>query len=111
MTRHKVLAHEFVEFIPDEVTEGTLYVCMGLATVVHKCCCGCGNEVVTPLSPSDWKLIFDGVTITLDPSIGNWAFKCRSHYRIRGSRVRWVPRRPRLEPGFWQKVKDLLLGL
>lgn len=92
MRRHKVLAHEFVEFVPDELKEGTLYVCVGLATVVHKCCCGCGNEVVTPLSPTDWKLIFDGETITLHPSIGNWSFKCQSHYWIRDSRIRWAPR-------------------
>jgi hypothetical protein len=110
MTRHKVLVHQFVEFIPHELKEGTLYVCMGLATVVHKCCCGCGNEVVTPLSPSDWKLIFDGETITLHPSIGNWGFKCRSHYWIRDSRVRWAPRR-QPEPSLWQRVKNLWRGL
>ncbi len=92
MTRHMMLSHEFVEFIPDELNEGTLYICMGLATVVHKCCCGCGNEVVTPLSPTDWKLTFDGETITLYPSIGNWGFKCQSHYWVEDSQVRWAPR-------------------
>jgi hypothetical protein len=90
MTKQTVLVHEFVEFIPDELKEGTLYVCMGLATIVHKCCCGCGNEVVTPLSPTDWKLTYDGETITLHPSIGNWGFKCRSHYWIRNNSVRWA---------------------
>jgi len=28
--------------------------------------------------------------VTLDPSIGNWSFPCRSHYRIRNNRVRWA---------------------
>jgi hypothetical protein len=60
--------------------------------VVHKCCCGCGREVVTPLSPTDWKLIFDGKSISLDPSIGNWSFDCKSHYWIRGGKVRWARR-------------------
>src|SRR5579863_992545 len=92
MTQHKVLVHEFVEFIPDELKEGVLYVCIGLATVVHKCCCGCGNEVVTPLSPTDWKLIFDGESVSLYPSIGNWSFDCKSHYWIRRSRVKWDTR-------------------
>jgi len=92
MTTDKVLGHEFVEFIPDELKEGTLYVCIGLATVVHKCCCGCGNEVVTPLSPTNWKLTFDGETISLNPSIGNWGFQCRSHYWIKDSRVKWAAR-------------------
>lgn len=92
MTPQTMLSHEFVEFIPDGLKEGTLYVCIGLATVVHKCCCGCGNEVVTPLSPTDWKLTFDGETITMHPSIGNWGFKCQSHYWIRNNRVKWADR-------------------
>jgi hypothetical protein len=92
MSQEKVLEHEFVEFIPEKLEEGTLYVCVSLAIVVHECCCGCGNEVVTPLSPTDWKLTFDGETISLHPSIGNWSFKCRSHYWIRNNRVTWAPK-------------------
>jgi len=90
MKQGKSLVHEFVEFIPDVVEEGKLYVSIEYTTVVHKCCCGCGKEVVTPLSPTDWRLIFDGKTISLDPSIGNWSFPCRSHYWIRNNRVRWA---------------------
>jgi hypothetical protein len=74
----------------DELKDGALYVSMSFATVAHKCCCGCGKEVVTPLSPTDWKLIFDGKSITLDPSVGNWSFPCKSHYWIRGGKVRWA---------------------
>jgi hypothetical protein len=87
--RDIILKHEFVEFMPGVIEEGILYVSMEYATVIHKCCCGCGNKVVTPLSPTDWKLIYDGRAITLDPSIGNWGFACRSHYWIRGNMVRW----------------------
>jgi hypothetical protein len=90
MKRQTALTHEFVEYIPDELKDGTLYVSMPFATVAHKCCCGCGKEVVTPLSPTDWKLIFDGKSISLDPSIGNWSFDCKSHYWIRGGKVRWA---------------------
>lgn len=89
MRQEIVLAHEFVEFIPDEIEERTLYVSMKFGTVVHKCCCGCRQEVVTPLGPTDWSLTFDGRTISLDPSIGNWGFACQSHYWIRKSKVRW----------------------
>lgn len=84
------LAHEFVEFIPEEIRPGIVFVCIQYATVVHKCCCGCGHEVVTPLSPTDWKLTFDGVSISLHPSIGNWGFPCQSHYWIRHNRVHWA---------------------
>ncbi len=84
--------HEFVDYIPDAIKEGTVYVCVPFATVVHRCCCGCGNEVVTPLSPTDWKLIFDGQSISLDPSVGNWSFPCQSHYWIRRNKVVWARR-------------------
>ena len=86
------LSHEFVKNIPEELEDGVLYVSMDYATVVHKCVCGCGNQVVTPLSPADWKLIFDGKTISLDPSVGNWSFPCQSHYWIRRNQVVWAPR-------------------
>jgi len=84
------MQHKFVEFIPDELEDGILYVSITYATVLHKCCCGCGNEVVTPLSPSDWQLTFNGETISLFPSIGNWSFPCRSHYWIRKNEVKWA---------------------
>lgn len=90
MKPSKALKHEFVEFMPDVIEEGKIYVSIEYATVVHKCCCGCGKEVVTPLSPTDWKLTFDGKTISLDPSIGNWGFQCRSHYWVRNNRALWA---------------------
>jgi hypothetical protein len=90
MNRPAHLIHEFVDFIPSHLKDGTVYVSLPFATAVHKCCCGCGNEVVTPLSPTDWTLIFDGASISLDPSIGNWSFSCRSHYWITRNTVMWA---------------------
>jgi len=80
---------EFLESIPEALDPAVLYVSMSLASVIHPCACGCGQEVVTPLSPADWKFCFDGENVTPDPSIGNWSFECRSHYWIRGDKVRW----------------------
>lgn len=80
---------QFVDFIPESLDPGVLYVSMALASAIHLCACGCKQEVITPLSPTDWKLCFDGENVTLDPSIGNWSFPCRSHYWIRGGKVRW----------------------
>ena len=37
-----------------------------------RCCCGCGEEVVTPFSPAQWQMSFDGEAVSLHPSIGNW---------------------------------------
>jgi hypothetical protein len=83
---------EFVEFIPSTLEDGVLYLSIEFASAVHLCCCGCGSKVVTPLSRTDWALIFEGDVVSLTPSIGNWSFPCQSHYWIRQNRVRWASR-------------------
>lgn len=83
------LEHRFVDYIPPELEDGVLYVSIEFTTAVHKCPCGCGNKVVTPISPAEWTLLFDGDTISLAPSIGNWGFPCRSHYWIRSDEIKW----------------------
>lgn len=85
-----MMKHKFVEFIPKQKEEGILYVSLEYGTVVHKCACGCGLDVITPITPHDWKIIYDGETISLHPSIGNWAYKCRSHYWIKNNNVIWA---------------------
>lgn len=95
MMRHKRLDHRFVEHIPERLEPGVLYVSMEYATSAHSCCCGCGEEVVTPFTPTDWRMTFDGETISLRPSIGNWTLKCRSHYVIDHSKV--------IEAGPWSE--------
>lgn len=82
--------HEFVSNMPAKLTEGILYISIDYTTMMHLCACGCGREVVTPLSPKDWKLIFDGETISVLPSIGSWALPCRSHYFIRSGTIQWA---------------------
>ncbi len=64
---------------------------MNYATAAHQCCCGCGNDVITPITPTDWSLIFDRESISLSPSIGSWALPCRSHYFIDRGRVIEAP--------------------
>jgi Family of unknown function (DUF6527) len=83
--------HEFVELIPREPADGIVYVSTRYATAVHLCACGCGTKVVTPLSPAKWSLEFDGDSVSLSPSIGNWQFPCCSHYWIRRDKVQWAP--------------------
>lgn len=86
------LRPEFVEFMPQVLENGVLYVSMTYSTVIHLCCCGCGNRVVTPLAPDEWSLRYDGVAVWLDPSVGNWSFPCQSHYWIRSNRIEWARR-------------------
>lgn len=87
-------SHQFVEEIPDVADPGILYISIPFSTMVHLCACGCGREVVTPLSPAGWQLTYDGQTVSLYPSIGNWSLPCRSHYWLEGGRVvgarRWT---------------------
>lgn len=90
MTKRMRVRHEFVEFIPSSLDAGVVYVSIPYATVVHLCCCGCGQEVVTPLTPTDWTVAYDGDAISLDPSIGNWGLPCRSHYWIDRDQVIWA---------------------
>lgn len=85
--RHARLEHRFVQHIPEKLDPGVLHISMEYATAAHGCCCGCGEEVVTPFTPTDWKMTFDGETISLRPSIGNWTLACRSHYVIDRGKV------------------------
>ena len=94
---HLTLEHRFVRNIPRELDPGVLYISMDYATAVHSCCCGCGERVVTPFTPTDWRMTFDGESISLHPSVGNWNQKCRSHYVIQRSRV--------LEAGPWSEAQ------
>lgn len=81
------LEHRFVERIPRALEPGVLYISMEYATAAHSCACGCGEEIMTPFTPTDWKLTFDGETVSLWPSVGNWQLACRSHYIIENGRI------------------------
>lgn len=80
---------EFVEFIPQALAPGVLYISERYRTASHLCACGCGAKVVTPLSPADWQLTRRHDHVSLYPSIGNWNYACRSHYWIRDNKVIW----------------------
>lgn len=87
--RQEQLECRFEHFIPEVLEEGLLYISMEYSAVLHKCFCGCGSTVSTPLSPSGWKLTYDGKTVTLDPSIGCYQLPCKSHYNIKNNRIIW----------------------
>ncbi len=89
MSKLHQVTHRFVTHVPSPLEDGVVYVSIEFGTVIHKCCCGCGDKVVTPLTPVDWTLIYDGQSISLQPSIGRWDAPCRSHYWIRNNRVMW----------------------
>lgn len=94
MIRHQILGHRFVRNAPRELEPGVLYISMEYATAVH---CGCGERVVTPFTPTDWRMTFDGESVTLNPSVGGWNQDCRSHYVIERDRV--------IEAGSWSAAR------
>jgi hypothetical protein len=97
MLKHERLDHQFVRHMPDELRPGILYISMEYATASHLCCCGCGEEVVTPFAPAQWKMTFDGDAVSLHPSVGNWLLQCHSHYVVREGRV--------IDAGPWSDAK------
>lgn len=97
MIRYLSLEHRFVRNVPRELEPGILYISMDYATAVHSCCCGCGERVVTPFTPTDWRMTFDGESISLHPSVGNWNQNCRSHYIVQRGRV--------VEAGPWSQAR------
>ena len=84
--QHYVAA--FVDSFPTPMEPATLYVSAKYSTAGHSCACGCGNEVVTKLSPAKWKITYDG-HISLAPSVGAIALPCNSHYFITRGNVDW----------------------
>lgn len=86
----QTIQHRFVEVIPAEKELGVLYVSLEFAVASHLCPCGCGSVIVTALAPHRWSLVFDGETVSLKPSIGNWSQLCQSHYWIKNNKIRWA---------------------
>ena len=86
------LTYRVVELMPPTIEDGVLYISLEYMTAVHRCRCGCGERVVTPIGPTDWSVTFHGDTVSLHPSIGNWGLACASHYVVRRGRVEWKPR-------------------
>ena len=82
---------EFVDYIPNQLEEGILYVCIKYNIVAHSCMCGCGEEIFTPISNvQGWNLLYDGKNASLSPSVGNEAYPCKSHYFLKNGVVKWI---------------------
>ena len=88
--RIRQIDHSFVEYVPDALDDGILYVSIPFATATHKCFCGCGWEVTTPIAPNAWELTYNGRSISLNPSVGSRNLKCKSHYWISKDKVDWI---------------------
>jgi hypothetical protein len=87
----------FVEFVPEKLDPGKLYISLEYNTASHLCACGCGFEVVTILGPADSALTESKRGVSISTSIGNSNFPCKSHYWIKDNQILWAPKMtPRL---------------
>lgn len=90
MKRKPAFIHSFVTSAPRVLEPDHLYVSLEYNSALHLCACGCGRKVVTPLSPRDWQVSYNGQTVSLHPSIGSWQLPCRSHYFIKNNKIQWA---------------------
>ena len=73
------------EMLPsvDLMEENIIYISDKYGIAEHKCICGCGKRVATPLSVKEWSYKIDSKNrLSMHPSIGNYQYKCKSHYII-----------------------------
>lgn len=79
-----------MEIVPENLDDGVVYISLKYGIASHRCACGCGEEVVLKIAPQWWRLTYDGETVSFSPSVGNWGLKCKSHYWIIQSKIRWA---------------------
>ena len=82
MSALDIVQHVFTDSVPETLDENVIYVSLNRNASMHLCRCGCGSEIILPIRRDSWKLTYDGESISLSPSIGNWRLPCRSHYWI-----------------------------
>ncbi len=94
--RQTTYTTEHVLTKPKSLKEGVLYFMPHYNLAVHRCMCGCGEEVITPIdenggkTPGYWGYTEQTPgTVSLLPSVGNFQFKCRSHYFLKNGKVQW----------------------
>lgn len=95
MERIYELVPVFCEQIPEELENGKLYISEKYSMSAHLCACGCGHETFLGLQPTwkgNWTLTNNNGSITLRPSIGNFAGEnpYHAHYFITNNKIEWL---------------------
>lgn len=82
-----------VEFIPEIIEPGVLYISFKYETMIHLCACGCGIKTVTPIGDWNVSTIDEHKHVTLRPSIGNFSGErpnYHAHYFITDNKIDWL---------------------
>jgi hypothetical protein len=80
----------FVEYMPEILEECKLYISEEFSCATHKCLCGCGLKVHTPLGKNEWQIQYSGNKVSMTPSISCYQFACQSHYIITNNVANFV---------------------
>jgi len=80
----------FIELIPSIMEENKLYISEKYNVAVHNCLCGCGEKTVMPLYGNGWNMVKVNDKVSFTPSVGNYNFKCKSHYIITNNVANFV---------------------
>jgi len=94
----------YVDWMPDVLEQGKLYISKKGCLAIHLCLCGCGEQTVTPLDEivtetdktvtempkGGWILTEKRNKISMTPSIGNYSVPCKSHYIITNNVANFV---------------------
>jgi len=108
MRRVGRLSVVFVDEMPEVLEDGILYVSQECCVALHNCACGCGEEVSTPLLPTEFTLTMHEGGASVWPSIGNHDFACASHYIIKRGEIIWAGKMSRHDIE-WGREKDRML--
>jgi hypothetical protein len=84
---------EYVEFIPDILEFGKVYISKEYGVCIHNCLCGCGGKSVMDIKPKckyGWNLIENKDKISFTPSILNTDCPNKSHYIITNNIANFV---------------------
>lgn len=92
MNKINELKPVYVDYMPDQLEAGKLYISTVFKLAIHLCACGCGEQTVTPLGDKEWMLTDKGGKITLRPSIGNFSGEnpYHAHYYITDNKIEWL---------------------
>jgi len=101
MPRVDKLEPVFVQYIPQEIEEGKLYISEEFEVSIHLCACGCGGKTVMPFNQNTgWRMKNLNGLVSFSPSVGNFSGEqpYHAHYFIVDNVIRWCeePRSPKV---------------
>ena len=90
MNRASSLTLVACDRFPSNPEPGIFYYSEEFRSSLHLCACGCGYHVVLPIKLAGWALVRTGSSFSLNPSVGNREFACRSHYLLKDGQIVWL---------------------